>query len=142
MSMGWQMTAAHTLDRPFGDRLRNARVASNHRLDDVAVMVRETLGYGPSRETIRRWEKGLESEDRVDPVVLAALAEIYGVTLESLSPAAERNASAILRLLRRHVDQDVPGDDDDLGWIGMGEAEGTHGRDADDLLAGGFGQSS
>jgi transcriptional regulator with XRE-family HTH domain len=135
------MTPAHTIEQAFGERLRQAREASHHRLDDVAVMVREALGYGPSRETIRRWEKGLESEGRVDPVVLAAMAEIYGVTLESLSPAAERNATTILRLLRRHVDHDPP-PDDDLGWIGMGEADGAHGRDTDDLLAGGFGQSS
>jgi len=129
-----------TRDRAFGDRLRHAREQSGHRLDDVAVMMREVLGYGPSRETIRRWETGVEQEDRVDPVVLAALADIYGVTLESLSTAANRNARAILRLLHRHVDEDVP-PDDELGWIGMGDTDTARGRDADDLLAGGFGRS-
>jgi transcriptional regulator with XRE-family HTH domain len=134
------MATTDTVERPFGDRLRHAREASHHRLDDAAVLVRETLGYGPSRETIRRWEKGLEEEDRVDPVVLAALAEIYGVTLEALSPAAERNARTVIRLLNRHVDHDLPGDDAELGWIGMGGSDAAHGRDADDLLADGFGR--
>jgi transcriptional regulator with XRE-family HTH domain len=134
------MPATDTVEGPFGDRLRMAREASHHRLDDVAVLVRETLGYGPSRETIRRWEKGLEDEDRVDPVILAALAEIYGVTLDSLSPAAERNARTIIRLLHRQVDHDMPADDADLGWIGMGTSDSAHGRDADDLLSDGFGR--
>ncbi len=122
----------------FGERLRAARESSRHRLDDVAVHVRERIGYGPSRETIRRWETGLDDEERIDPVVLAALAEIYGVELASLSRVAERNARRIIRLLRRHLDE-APSSVEHLDWIGMGESDTAHGRDADELLAGGFG---
>lgn len=72
---------------PFGKRLLAAREAAGYRLDDAAVFARVELQstYGPSRETIRRYEVGEIDEDRADMVIVAALARIYNVPMESLS---------------------------------------------------------
>lgn len=81
----------------FGKRLLAAREAAGYRLDDAAVFARVELQstYGPSRETIRRYEVGEIDEDRADMVIVAALARIYKVPMESLS--------AVLAAQMQHV---------------------------------------
>lgn len=58
------------------------------RLDDAAVKLRDLIGpvLGVSRETIRRYEIGAVPEDEWDPIVIAGLADLYGVTIARLSP--------------------------------------------------------
>lgn len=83
----------------FGRRLRKAREAKGLTLDRVAVQVQDRMGQqtGTSRETVRRYElagsPGGITEDSADLVVTAILAEIYGVTLQWLSPTVARRAA-------------------------------------------------
>lgn len=72
----------------MADVLVRAREQSGLRLDDAASRARDTLGNGsgPSRETIRRLETGATTEDRADPLIVGALAQVYGVPVETLSP--------------------------------------------------------
>lgn len=88
----------------FAKRMRDARMAAGLRLDEASVDARRVLGtdWGPSRETIRRYESGLISEDRADPLVVTALAEIYGVSVGQLSWKVAQQTDFILNLVRKH----------------------------------------
>lgn len=90
------MAATPTTTRTaFGKRLLAAREKAGMRLDTAAVRAQDELrsSFGPSRETIRRYEIGAVDEDRADMVIVAALARIYKVPMESLSAvlAAQMN---------------------------------------------------
>ena len=87
----------------FARRMREARENAGLRLDEASVDARRILGaeWGPSRETIRRYESGMISEDRADPLVVTALAEIYGVSVAYLSPTVFEQTAEIEKLLRR-----------------------------------------
>lgn len=76
----------------LGRRLRRAR--GDVPLDRVSVKVQDRIGIerGYGRETIRRYEAGDISEDTADLVLLSVLAELYGVTLQWLSPTVARRA--------------------------------------------------
>jgi hypothetical protein len=86
--------------------MRTRREAAKFRLDEASVGARSILGgdFGPSRETIRRYEAGLTPEDRADPIIVMALAELYGVSLDELSPhLAEQVTGSISKLVARQV---------------------------------------
>lgn len=72
----------------FGKRLLAAREAAGLRLDNAAVFAQMELqsSFGPSRETIRRYEIGEVDEDRADMVIVAALARVYKTPMDKLSP--------------------------------------------------------
>lgn len=82
-------TATSSTKTAFGKRMLAAREAAGMRLDEAAVFARVELrsSYGPSRETVRRYEVGDVDEDRADMVTVAALARVYKVPMEALSPA-------------------------------------------------------
>ena len=88
--------------------MKEARERSGLRLDDASSEIRRILGanYGPSRETIRRYESDLISEDRADPLIVMTLAEIYGVSVGQLSWTIARQSQAISKLINRHLRRD------------------------------------
>jgi len=88
--------------------MQEARQRAGMRLDEASVEARRVLGseMGPSRETIRRYEAGLISEDRADPLIVTALAEIYGVSVGQLSWVIARQSQAISKLISRHLRRD------------------------------------
>ena len=92
----------------FARRMLEARTRSGLRLDEASVMARDILGasYGPSRETIRRYETGMISEERADPLVVIALAEIYGVSVGQISWIVAQQSKAISRVFSRHLRRD------------------------------------
>lgn len=89
-----------------GRRLEKARTDAGLRLDDASYKVRELLGpMGCSRETIRRYEIGKVPEEKWDPIIILALAEVYGVPvidLSNIAVAALQTASAVIV---RHLDE-------------------------------------
>lgn len=89
----------------FARRMREARERSGLRLDEASVDARRVLGaeWGPSRETIRRYENGMISEERADPLVVVALAEIYGVSVGQLSWVIANQVDTISRMMRKHL---------------------------------------
>lgn len=87
---------ATTTAGPFGDRMYEARTSSGLPLDEAAVHIRGIDStYGPSRETLRRYESGETPEDRADPLIVAAAALIYGVDLTWLSPSVASQLSKV-----------------------------------------------
>ncbi len=89
----------------FARRMQEARQRAGMRLDEASVEARRVIGgeYGPSRETIRRYEAGLISEDRADPLIVIALAEVYGVSVGQLSWVIARQSQTISKVLSRHL---------------------------------------
>lgn len=89
----------------FARRMQEARQRSGMRLDEASVEARRILGasYGPSRETIRRYEAGLITEDNADPLIVTALAEIYGVSVGQLSYSIAQQSKAINKMFSRHL---------------------------------------
>ena len=76
----------------FGERLRAARAKAGLTLDDAVYAMRGRVPdrYRITQATLSRWETGKLPERDVDPIALAFLARLYGVTVGSLSkPAAE-----------------------------------------------------
>src|SRR5690606_8008964 len=73
----------------FGRRLRQAREDADMTLDYVGRQAAEMLDPGSRstlREKIRRYEADAMLEDNADPVIIAALANLYGVPMRDLSP--------------------------------------------------------
>ena len=67
----------------------------------VRDAVKEYLGaYTPTEQTIRSWH-GPDSPKKLDPLVLTALADVYGVELASLDPTMERQLPRIKELISR-----------------------------------------
>jgi transcriptional regulator with XRE-family HTH domain len=88
---------------PFGDRLRKAREVADLRLDEASVYLRQIVGSeGPSRETIRRYERGLVPESEIPAIVIAGMATIYNVDLRALSPLAADRIEHQLDLISFH----------------------------------------
>lgn len=92
---------ATTTAGPFGDRMYEARTAAGLPLDEAAVHVRTLLSstFGPSRETLRRYEDGTTTEDRADPLLVAAAAHLYGVDVDWLSPSVAHQLENVRVLL-------------------------------------------
>jgi transcriptional regulator with XRE-family HTH domain len=87
------------MDEPLHENLRAARTAARMSHVQVVVELRRRLHplYDIDASTLSRWERGVTKS--FDPVVLTALADIYGTTVEKLSPAhadAARNARDLL----------------------------------------------
>lgn len=122
---------------PFGDRLREARNRIGMPMDVASVRVRDILGssYGPSRETIRRYESGFTTEDTADPMVIAALAELYDVDVAWISPSIARQVENIHLLAGRSLSRKPNASrrsptrrkpKSDSGWIADVPPAGTH----------------
>lgn len=85
----------------LGERLRQLRDARGLSLVDAMTEARVLLprALWITNETIRRYEKGIVPEDQADPVILAALAQVYNVPLADLSSAAHRACNQVWTLL-------------------------------------------
>ena len=85
----------------FAERMREARKASGLSLVEAAYRVRvwlpeaEWVGY----DVIRRLEAGTTPEEKVDPVLLAALARAYGTDVADLSEVGEKAVSMVRELV-------------------------------------------
>lgn len=90
---------------PFARRMLEARNRAGMRLDEASVEARRVLGaeWGPSRETIRRYETGKITEDRADAMIVTALAEVYGVSVGELSRAIADRALYVSKMLNRQM---------------------------------------
>jgi len=85
----------------FAERMRDARKASGLSLVEAAYRVRvwlpeaEWVGY----DVIRRIEAGETAEEKVDPVLLAALAKAYGTDVADLSEVGDKALSMVRELV-------------------------------------------
>lgn len=86
----------------LGERLTDLLHASGMSLGQLSKRVTIALGpYSPSAQTIGQLHRGKVTAERADLVLLAALADIYGVEVSSLHPIiAERYGSARKILVR------------------------------------------
>lgn len=76
------MTA--TTHRTAGDRLLAAHEASGLSYREIRDRMLPIIGrYTPTTETLRRYVRP-DLSSKIDPVVLAALAQVYGVPLSSI----------------------------------------------------------
>jgi hypothetical protein len=78
----------------------NGRPLSYNDLRDE-VLIRLGKALTPTAETLRRMHTG--SATNLDPVVVAAIADVYGMTLEELAPDMLAHARSIDALLRKVI---------------------------------------
>lgn len=86
----------------LGAALSKAREAAGHpSIKDVRDGVHDQIGvYTPTEQTIRVWHSP-KAPALADPIVLAALANVYGVEVSSLHPAIAQMLPGIKELLLR-----------------------------------------
>lgn len=102
-------THAHTPEVPempkarevFSQRMRRARTDAGLSLASATYLLRDAL---PERitvsiETVRRLETGFTPEEAASPIIVAALAQIYGKPVEELSASAAHDVERILSVL-------------------------------------------
>lgn len=108
----------------FSQRMRKAREAAGLTLADATFVLRARLPnhVRPSLETIRRLETGFTSEEKADPVIVAALAKAYGRPISELSPIAAE-AVEQLRSVLYEVGGDLPSAQS--GWTAATSSEPT-----------------
>lgn len=88
------------------------REHAGFRLDEASVDVGRLLGHRVSRETIRRYEVDYP-ESKMDPVLIVALAEVYGARIGALPDemlkVIDARRDLLIRVLpcftTRHPDQ-------------------------------------
>lgn len=85
----------------FGHRARTLRNRADLSTIEAAYVIRDHLPRSEWRsyQAIHRLEVGETSEENASPVLLAALARVYGVPLYVLSPLADEARQCILALL-------------------------------------------
>lgn len=92
----------------YHERMTEAREATGLSLNEVAYRIRAHLPspdwVGP--DVIGRIENGSKPETSVRPLLMAALAKVYGRTVEELSPTAGDGLDVVVNLLS--VRSDVP----------------------------------
>lgn len=95
----------------FGSRIRHQREDAHLSLIDLMIEVRARLPRSKwvTHETLRGYENGTRPEDRADPVVVAALADVFGCRVEDLSPLVAEAADVIRELLVKLSDSDGGG---------------------------------
>lgn len=86
----------------FGERLRQQRETAGYSLADVTYELRSRLPKAMwcSLETIRRMENG-RSETKANPVVVMALADLYGCKVGDLSTVVGDETERLRDLLIR-----------------------------------------
>lgn len=96
------MAAPMQIDLTMGERLRIIRSRQRRELRDVAREAQALLppSLSMSRETLRRLEVGIISEDKANPVHIAALAQVYGVRISDISPPAAEALGTVDLLIR------------------------------------------
>ena len=91
--------------KTFGARMEAARAKRGLAADEAAVDARRFLHglRNVSRMTIYRLESGAITEDRADPFVVAALANVYGESTAKLSKIAAERLQRYRDLLERRI---------------------------------------
>ena len=103
------MAADHqTATSVFGGRLRRARKDRGLTLNETAILLRARLPkpLWVTLDPIRRMEIGTTTEEKADPVLVRALADIYGKPLAELSPLIAEELELVERLLRGEISSD------------------------------------
>jgi hypothetical protein len=87
-------------DTTTGGLLREWRVAAGMKLDRAAVYASDRMGQEISSEKVRRYETGVAPE-AMDPLVVAALVEVYGKSLHDLPEELRHRVEHARDLLAR-----------------------------------------
>lgn len=87
----------------FGSRIRQRREDAHLTLIELMIEVRQRLPRSRwvTNETLRSYENGTKTEDKADPVVVAALADVFGCSIADLSPTIAESSVMIRDLLLR-----------------------------------------
>lgn len=65
-------------------------------------LVYERIGaYAPNDETLRAWGKGTANPEKIDPIVVAAMADVFGCSVADLSVIAAQTLRRVNDLLDR-----------------------------------------
>jgi antitoxin component HigA of HigAB toxin-antitoxin module len=83
-----------------GALLREWREAASMKLDRAAVYASDLMGQDISSEKVRRYETGVPPE-AMDPLVVAALVEVYGKALHDLPEELRTKVEHARNLLSR-----------------------------------------
>lgn len=83
--------------------MRLTREAAGLSLSEATFQLRSVLpkALWCSLETVRRMENGRTTEDKADPVLVTALADIYGCKVRDLSPLVADELKGLRGLLAR-----------------------------------------
>lgn len=85
-------------------RLKDLRKQHQYSYNTLRDLVYDLLGpYTPTMETLRQMHQTKDSKaaKRPDPLVMVALAHVYGVSLSDLSPVTADELKRLRDLLRR-----------------------------------------
>lgn len=85
----------------YGEILKQARVDAGYSQDEATFRSRQYLPESLwfSTGTLQRFENGTTPEQKANPVVLRALAKLYGVPLRQVSVLADESLSEVRTLL-------------------------------------------
>jgi hypothetical protein len=65
-------------------------------------LVYERIGaYTPNDETLRTWAKGKANPEKIDPLVITAMADVFGCTVADISVIAAQTLNRVNGLLAR-----------------------------------------
>lgn len=87
----------------FGTHIRQHREAADLSLRDLHVELQSRLPRSRwvSYEKLRRYENGMMPETRADPLLVIALADVFGCKVAELSPIADQAVQVMRDLLIR-----------------------------------------
>lgn len=87
----------------LAERAKKAREVSGLSYERTAIKLAQVVpeSHAVSYGTIRRLEDGEITEDKADRVLLAGLAEVWGVPLDELSPGAVEDLAQIVEVAQR-----------------------------------------
>jgi hypothetical protein len=86
----------------MAERLAARRAASGLSFNRVAQMVYDRLGaFAPTLETVRTYHDPKRIPEQVNPVLVAALADVYDCSLIDLSETVNEDAKTYADLLKR-----------------------------------------
>ncbi len=96
-------TLGMTPPTEFASRMRSQREAAGFSLSEATFELRSVLpkALWCSLETIRRMENGRTTEAKADPVLVTALADVYGCKVRDLSPSIAEGLEGLRDLLSR-----------------------------------------
>ena len=104
------MTQHHTAaPSSFGERMKEAREQAGLSTMNAAYAIRSRLPepLWISNEPIRRMENGKMAEEKADPILVCALAAVYGVEVRTLSPLIADALGLVDQLLHATGRDDV-----------------------------------
>lgn len=102
----------------IGARITAQKKRSGLSWDRINKGVYDRLGaYTPHSETIRAWGRGDVNPEKIDPLVVTALADVFQCTVADISTSAAARVRA-LEAIRNRVDIDLTGGSDDTSGQG------------------------